>query len=164
MTAASFSRLAFILATHNITVKEKTMGSYEVSEHTADLALTIHADTVEDLFATAARAMFENLVDISGVTEMTEIRVNIACADQGMEELLVEWLRELLARFSLDEIVLSQFDIENLTESEIVARCRGEPIDPERHQLLTEIKSITYHGLELRRTPGGWTARVLFDI
>ncbi|KPJ52896.1 hypothetical protein AMJ39_06575 [candidate division TA06 bacterium DG_24] len=140
------------------------MGSYEVLEHTADLSLTIHGTTLEDLFATAARAMFECLVDIGSISASVEMDIHVVNGDEGVEELLVEWLRELLYRLATDEMLFCRFDIGRLSDREVVARCAGELVDPERHRLRTEIKSVTYHDLEVRQEPRGWVAHVLFDI
>ena len=41
---------------------------------------------------------------------------------------------------------------------------RGERYDPNRHELKTLIKAVTYHQLEVRSSKVGWTARVVFDI
>jgi SHS2 domain-containing protein len=140
------------------------MGSYEVLEHTADLALSVRGTSVEDLFATAARAMFESLTDAESIDDSTEVEIQVSAPEEGREGLLVEWLRELLFRLATEEMLFSRFDIVQLTEGELVARCGGERIDPARHQLRLEIKSVTYHGLHLARQPEGWTATLLFDI
>ena len=41
---------------------------------------------------------------------------------------------------------------------------RGEPIDPDRHELDMEVKAITYHGLKVERDGDGWLAEVIVDI
>lgn len=140
------------------------MGSYEVLEHTADLALSVRGATIEDLFATAARAVFECLTDAESIKDSTEVEIHVRAPEEGTEELLVEWLRELLFRLATEEMLFSRFDIVELREGELVARCGGERIDPARHDLRLEIKSVTYHGLHLRQHPEGWTATLLFDI
>jgi SHS2 domain-containing protein len=40
----------------------------------------------------------------------------------------------------------------------------GEPLDPRRHALRAEVKAVTYHALAVRRTPAGYTARVILDV
>ena len=44
------------------------------------------------------------------------------------------------------------------------ATARGEPIDPERHELDMEVKAITYHGLKVERDGDGWLAEVIVDL
>ncbi len=40
----------------------------------------------------------------------------------------------------------------------------GEPVDPARHAIHTEIKAVTYHRLAVRRTAARWETRVIFDL
>jgi SHS2 domain-containing protein len=46
----------------------------------------------------------------------------------------------------------------------VTAIAHGEKIDPGRHEIKTEIKAVTYHGLYLRQTERGWEAQVIFDV
>lgn len=47
----------------------------------------------------------------------------------------------------------------------VTARLEGEIVAKSRHTLLTEVKGITYHQLEVKRAPkGGWVANLLFDV
>lgn len=40
----------------------------------------------------------------------------------------------------------------------------GERIVPGRHTLFTEIKAVTFHGLELAEVDGGWRAQIILDL
>lgn len=40
----------------------------------------------------------------------------------------------------------------------------GEPYDPARHTIKTEIKAVTFHNLSIKKTKEGYTAEVLFDV
>jgi len=40
----------------------------------------------------------------------------------------------------------------------------GERFDRARHQLITEIKAVTYHRLAVEHERGNWQATVVFDI
>ena len=48
--------------------------------------------------------------------------------------------------------------------SNCAATCRGEPMDPARHEMDHEVKAITYHGLRVEQTADGWVAEVIVDI
>jgi SHS2 domain-containing protein len=41
---------------------------------------------------------------------------------------------------------------------------RGERLDPARHQIFTEIKAVTFHGMRLERGEKGWEAQIIFDV
>jgi SHS2 domain-containing protein len=40
----------------------------------------------------------------------------------------------------------------------------GEQFDPRRHVMLTELKAVTYHQLNVEGAEGGWKARIVFDV
>ena len=66
--------------------------------------------------------------------------------------------RRLFCDFAVDAIAATT---EGLT---LTATVRGEPIDPDRHVVHTEIKAITFHGLDVQQTDDGWTVQVIYDL
>jgi SHS2 domain-containing protein len=135
---------------------------YETFEHTADLGLRIRADDLNSLFADAARALFsvltENLDDICTVEEMP-----FAIKGNDVEEMLHDWLTELLFTFNVQRRLFSKFNV-NILSTGLTAVAWGEIIDPKRHEISLEIKAITWHGLKVAQTPEGWLAEVIVDI
>jgi SHS2 domain-containing protein len=51
-----------------------------------------------------------------------------------------------------------------LDDAGLSATARGEPWDPDRHELDHEVKAITYHGLKVEQEAGGWLAELIVDI
>jgi len=135
---------------------------YETFEHTADLGLRVHADTLETLLADAARGLFAMIVP-----ELESIRpeqaVEFTIAGEPSELLLFDWLNELLYTYEVRHLLLSEFDV-RLSPEGITATARGEPVDHDRHVLDHEVKAITYHGLKLEQANQGWLAEVIVDI
>jgi SHS2 domain-containing protein len=135
-------------------------------EHTADLGIEVDAASLEGLFADAARGLLETITDASTVALHDTVELRLAAA--ALDLLLVEWLEELLFRFDasgelwaehalrLDEVASGGWSLR--------ATSRGEPYAPGRHPLRTQVKAITYHGLEVRRDGETWRARVIFDL
>jgi len=37
-------------------------------------------------------------------------------------------------------------------------------VDLSRHLVYTEIKAVTFHGLQIEPTASGWKAQVIFDL
>jgi SHS2 domain-containing protein len=72
-------------------------------------------------------------------------------------------LRELLYLFDAHRFLSAEFVIE-LQGDRLHARVRGEVIDPDRHQLVHEVKAITSHGLKLCKTASGYEAEFIADI
>jgi SHS2 domain-containing protein len=135
---------------------------HEVFEHTADLGLRVRAASLEQLFAEAAAALLAVLVAnpaaVRGVQEKT-FRV----AGDQYDYLLFDWLSELLYTFETEHLVWAQCDVQ-LDPQGLVAVCRVEPIDRQRHDLDHEVKAITYHELKVERTADGWLTEVIVDI
>jgi SHS2 domain-containing protein len=41
---------------------------------------------------------------------------------------------------------------------------QGEPIDPERHDLIVDVKAVTLHRLNVENSDRRWTATVVVDV
>lgn len=110
----------------------------------------------------AGRALFSVMTaNLDEVRPVQQVWVEIS-GDQP-DELLRDWLGELLYIFHTRHLLLSRFEVE-LTETGLKAAAWGEPIDPSRHQLDVEIKAVTWHGLTVQHEAGGWMAEVIVDI
>ena len=135
---------------------------YETFEHTADLGLRVRAPDLETLLIDAARGLTSMIVaNLDSVRPVREIAINVPGSRH--DELLFDWLTEILYAFESEHLLLSQFRVQ-LDESGLTATAHGESADEGRHQLEHEVKAITYHGLRVEQTPDGWLAEVIVDI
>lgn len=138
---------------------------YTFLDHTADVAVELSASTLEGLYAAALQAFTDTVTDRRTVepAEAHELEVEAA----GPEELMVEWLGELVYRFDVDGLLFARADV-RLEEADdglrLAARALGESFDPDRHPLKVVIKGVTYHGLDVREEEDGWHGKVVFDI
>ncbi len=82
----------------------------------------------------------------------------------GPEALLVAWLEELLFLTDARGLLFRSFEVDAVEEGRAAGRARGEQVDRERHALGVGVKAVTRHLLEVSPVPGGYRARVLFDI
>ena len=138
------------------------MGQYEFINHTADIGIRVRGLSLKELFENAARAMFDLIVDLD--TVKTRNRMAIEIRGEQLEELLADWLRDLLYRCNGDKYLLKEFKIEKINLGCLKARVRGEKLDMSRHSLKREIKAVTYHDLEIRKLNQQWQAQIIFDI
>lgn len=135
---------------------------YETFEHTADLGLRVRAPSIETLFVDAARGLTSMIAaNHDAVRPVREIAFEVPGG--RLDELLFDWLSEILYAFESEHLLLSQFEVQ-FGESGLKATARGEVADESRHQLEHEVKAITYHGLRVEQTPDGWLAEVIVDI
>ncbi len=135
---------------------------YEFFDHTADIGLRIRANDLDELFSEAAGALFSIIVaNLETVKTVEQKTFEIEGDDH--ENLLHDWLAELLYTFHTEHRVFSQFEV-HLADDKLTATAGGEKIDETRHELDAEIKAITYHGLKVERQTDGWLAEVIVDI
>jgi SHS2 domain-containing protein len=135
---------------------------YEIFEHTADVGLRIRAADLNTLFAEAAAALFSVIVtNLDAVQPVQALTFELE--EEGLDNLLHDWLTELLYAFHTRRVLFTAFDVQ-LDATRLTAVARGEPIDFARHQLDVEVKAITYHGLKVEPQPTGWLAEVIVDI
>ncbi len=135
---------------------------YELFEHTADIGLRVRANHLNGLFEDAARALFSLIVANSdAVRPVQEVPIRLSAG--RLDDLLFDWLAELLYTLDVRHMLFGQFQV-NVQGHELTAVARGEPIDPARHQLDMEVKAITYHGLKVEQDANGWLAEVIVDL
>ncbi len=135
---------------------------FEVIEHTADVGLRVQAPDLEQLFAEAARGMFSLMVvhpDAVAAHEALEVSLPAAAPD----DLLVDWLSELLFVFEFRHLVLSEFTVK-VNRGGLQAVARGAPLDPQQHEIGYEVKAVTYHRLRVERQAEGWIAELFLDL
>lgn len=130
---------------------------YQEIEHTADRELEVWAPDMAQLLETAARGMN----DIGGVRTAEPIPQSRMIQFQGAdpETLLVNFLNDLLYFAETERLAFDQFHI---TERGGIweARLIGKPIISQDK----EIKAVTFHRLEVRRTEQGLTVNIVFDV
>ena len=144
------------------------MQRYKEIEHTADIGVEIYGATLEELFQNAGYALFDTIVDVEIIEPIVAREVRVEGPD--IETLLMNWLRELLFLFSVEQDVYSVFKVQfagghNASHPlKLAAILKGEPLDFQKHTFETEIKAITYHQFAVVRQNGHWQARVIFDV
>ena len=131
-------------------------------DHTADAGIVVSAGTVAELFERTAWATFNQILDMEAVRPVDSEEIRVKGSDQ--EDLMVRWLSELNYLHVTRNRLYCAFRIITISERSLHAVVRGEPIDPERHTVFTEIKAITYHGLSIVPTGQGYRAKVIFDL
>ena len=146
-----------------ITQTENYMKPYEYLEHTADMGLLVQGKDLSGLLKNAAQGLFETVAVVDTIDETVSIEIHLTA--ESVEELFVAWLDELIFRHETEEIFFKRAVIHACSETEMSAAVYGEPVNFAKHAVYTEIKSVTYHQLEvLQKSDGSWGAQVIFDL
>lgn len=131
-------------------------------DHTADLGFELWAATLEGLYAEGVRALGDVCYERAAVHPVEQRK--LAVEGTNREELLVRWLQEVYLLLE-GELWLAADVVDVTAEDDAVeGTLLGEPYDASRHTLHTEIKAVTYHGLEIVRDRGQWRATVVVDV
>ena len=139
------------------------MKPYEYIEHTADMGLLIRGKNLSDLLKNAAQGLFETIAVVDTVDETDSVEIHLTA--ESVEDLLVGWLDELIFQHETKEIFFKRADIKDCSETEVSATVYGEPTNFDKHEVYIEIKSVTYHQLQVvRKRDGNWFAQVIFDL
>jgi protein archease len=137
---------------------------YEQFEHTADLGLRIVADSPEAIFAEAGLGFLDILIDDGPTTVRPTMAETISLSADSYEDLLIDWLGELLYRFETSGMLFSRFAV-TLDRFRLDATACGERYDTARHRPGDPVKAVTYHRLKFEQHPDGrWLAEVILDL
>jgi SHS2 domain-containing protein len=129
---------------------------------TADVAFIAYGKDLNELFANAALAMFEVMIDTKQVEKKVEEKVFVEGHD--LESLMFNWLNELLYVSDSKNLAFSEFDIKiNEKDFKLEAICKGEEISHKKHQTRTVVKAATYHHMKIWKDKI-WKAQVVLDI
>ncbi len=136
-------------------------------DHVGELALTIGAGSLEELFVEAARVVSRECGETRDAPGPWE-KVALGARDEA--SLLVDWLNELIGRSEVEGRAYGEVRQLAITgpgssaaedgPARLEAEIRGRPVLTWESAL----KAATYHGLELERRGGYCRARVLFDV
>ena len=135
---------------------------YQIIDHTADFGLRVFGKNPESLFATAGRAMFDQICDPGDLTGDEALTLAVEGAD--WPDLMVNWLRELLYLWSGDGWLVRDVVVERICQNGLSARLTADRFDSTRHRILSEIKAVTYHQIQVLAGAAGWEAVVIFDV
>ena len=130
-------------------------------DHTADIRMAVHGSSVGELFLNAARGFTSLLTRESRGLPDTDLEFRLEA--DNIEELLVDWLRELLFHHETRGFILVSADIEELSDTTLRAKLAGRTRGPEEEPEI-EIKAVTYHRLSVHKNDTGYDVTIVFDI
>jgi SHS2 domain-containing protein len=145
------------------------MPNYIFFDHTADIGVEISGRTKKELFVNATRALFDVLIENNDKKSKTAKRVQtlqktLTVGGTDVEDLLINYLRELLYLFNGEYFVTDNCEIKECYNKKLKARLTGELFNKMKHSIKTEVKAITYSGLSVEKQKSGWIAKVIFDV
>lgn len=132
---------------------------YRLLDHTADVQIQAFGSSIAQIFENSATAVFEQIADLRNVRATGEEKIVIE--SPTLEELLVDFLNELVFLHSTMSYIFSSFSV-MIEGLRLECSARGEKIDRRRHRLKNDVKAVTYHMLEFNTREG--YAKFIIDV
>ena len=149
------------------------MTRYRYLDHTADVGIVAWGRDVSEVITAATQGLLDLIAGeapraggeerwIAGTAEDVG---GEPCCGRPCDEAVVAYFNELLFVIDVEHWLPGNVAEVRWTEGRVEVRLRGEPFDPERHELNGEVKAATYHQFHL--VPAGekgWELQVIFDV
>ena len=135
---------------------------YIILNHTADLGIKVRGTDIKDIFEKTALSMMEIMVKKKPAGKATHIKLSLEGQDPA--ELMVLWLGEILYLFAGEKKVVTGIEIDSISPSHLDATLESVSFEPDLHEILCEIKAITYHQIEVAQKHDCWETKVFFDL
>jgi len=130
---------------------------------TADVAFEAYGKDLDKLFANAALAMFDVMINTKQVKP--KIKKGVAVNGTDLQSLLFNWLNKLLVFVDAENLAFSEFDVKvDEKNLKLKAVCKGEKINRKKHETRTAVKAATYHKMKVEKEKTRWKAVVILDI
>lgn len=135
---------------------------YTLLDHTADLGIRIRGSDLISLFENAGKALVHLIVRIKSSGNPSPVKISLSGSD--LEDLMVRWLGEVLYLLEAENLVVTSIRIDFLSPPHLEATLETVPFDLRIHEILSEIKAVTYHRIEVVKKGDAWEATVIFDL
>lgn len=142
---------------------------YKYLEHRADIGIYASGDSWKEVFIEAAKAT----VAIEFKRKKNKLpekqkKVEISVSAKDIENLLVEFLNEIVSIKDIENIVPIEFKIFYLTKENsdfsLKAEIDGISFDEKFFKLGQEVKGATYSGLKCGEKDGSFFCQCILDI
>ena len=125
--------------------------SYKTLEHATDAIIEVTADNLKEAFEIAGISVIETILDSSKVEENSSR--NLIVKGKDLKYLLYNWLEEIIILTITDGFAGKRILLE-ITKNgnyQINAEIFGEAIDLRKHDFKVEIKSPTFHEMDIKQ-------------
>ena len=139
--------------------------NYKYIDHTADIAAEINGGTMEELYTAGAEAWLNSVVEEIYLEADDSNEIELSASTK--EELLVTFLNELNYLLVTQKwLCLSIQSIKIFDDEdgcELSAELKGMKLTQEIN-LKNEIKSVTYHQVDIVKQDENYSTIIVFDI
>ncbi len=131
---------------------------FEAIEHPSDIGIIAYGNDLKEVFENAAYGMFAMMAELSTLKPHEAYAIKVTGDDR--EDLLVNWLNELIFLHETKHVLFKEFLISKISDKELSGEAKGEHMTKGLDLLHRPIKAATFNGIELTDKK----ARVVFDV
>ena len=140
--------------------------SFKFIDHTADIAVEVTGNSLEELFVDSAMAWRQSVVN-KGLMSSGNVQ-KLELSNVLPEALLVNFLNELnyllfTKKWLMNSVVAIKIKKDALSWN-LEAKILGEKYSHSRHSFKEEIKAVTFHQMNIKEKGGEYKTRIVFDI
>jgi SHS2 domain-containing protein len=130
-------------------------------DHGGDIGIEARGSDLAGLLENATKGLL-GLICRGSVGQ--DVERSIRVSSSSAEDLLVDWLCEVISLAGVYGEVYGAVRIDSAGEWHARGVLLGEKADPSKHELRFDVKAATYHRLAVERREGGYYGRVIFDL
>ena len=131
-----------------------------IEDLTSDVLFEAYGKDLKELFSNAALALFSVICQLDKVERKEERELEVSA--DSLENLMFDWLQELIAVVDTENLFFSRFEVFELNDKHLKARCYGEPATQQKGE--TVVKAVTYYKYKFEKLKEGYMVRVSLDI
>ncbi len=131
----------------------------------ADYAFKAFGKNLNELFENAGIALVNAMVKPKSVGKTIKKEINLE--SDSVEKLLFDFLEEIVYLKDAESLMVNSITAEVKEAKDkfsVEAQIFGEELNLEKHELITDVKSVTYHHYKVEKTSNGWEATVVIDV
>lgn len=139
------------------------MKKFTPVSHTADIAIKLEADQLEELFEAGVEGMMDFLKPgfCKGISQSFNFEEGIALSSMDATTLLIDFMSEVLTLSLTEYVVICEMKLNITDDQRISAIVKGYEVDAFEE----DIKGVTYHDAEVQvNEAGNYETLVIFDI
>ena len=132
----------------------------------ADVAFQASGDSLEEMFQSAALATTNVMVKDLKKIELKKRR-KMTVSDKDIEKLLFNFLQEIIYLKDAERLIFGKYTVKIKDRAgtySLVCIALGEKVDMAKHELVVDVKAVTYHLFEVKKEGEKWKAQVILDI
>lgn len=136
--------------------------SFQLLDHTADIAIEATGPTMESVFAAVANGMAAAMCD--DIPDADGAQVTVTASGESPTAALFEYLNEVILQRDIQQVLFTDNEVtidQSGSQVTVKGTARGVSLDKINAR---EIKAVTYSEMELTDQNGTWYAHVVFDV